>query len=135
MAEITGLSLIHPGDEFGSQAHGIVDIVFVHGLQGATTARYSDNERGPERLWLYDLLPESLPTARIFNFVYQSDAISLVNSRGSVISTYAESLLESLTAFRSPHQEASLFLSRVVQSIFLNTYEASLTITCILCQM
>ncbi|THV54073.1 hypothetical protein BGAL_0035g00360 [Botrytis galanthina] len=113
MAEIAGLSLIHPGDEFGSQAHDIFDIVFVHGLQGATTAGSSDNERGPERLWLYDLLPESLPTARIFNFVYQSDAISLVNSRGSVISTYAESLLESLTAFRSLHQEASLFLSRV----------------------
>ncbi|KAF7923720.1 uncharacterized protein EAE98_007538 [Botrytis deweyae] len=113
MAEITGLSLIHPGDEFGSQAHSIVDIVFVHGLQSATTARSWDNEKGPERLWLYDLLPESLPTARIFNFVYQSDAVSLVNSKGSVISTYAESLLESLTAFRAPHQEASLFLSRV----------------------
>ncbi|KAF7870219.1 uncharacterized protein EAF02_009409 [Botrytis sinoallii] len=83
MAEITGLSLIHPGDEFGSQAHGIVDIVFVHGLQGAATARSSDNEKGPKRLWLYDLLPKSLPTARIFNFVYQGDAISLVNSRGS----------------------------------------------------
>ncbi|KAF7931962.1 uncharacterized protein EAE97_008983 [Botrytis byssoidea] len=108
MAEISGLSLIHPGDEFGSQAHGIADIVFVHGLGGATTARSWDNEKGPERLWLYDLLPKSLPTARIFNFVYQSDAISLVNSRGSIISTYAESLLESLTAFRDPHQEAPL---------------------------
>ncbi|TGO50223.1 hypothetical protein BCON_0188g00030 [Botryotinia convoluta] len=113
MAEITGLSLIHPGDEFGSQAHGSVDIIIVPGLQGAATAGSSENEKGPERLWLYDLLPKSLPTARIFNFGYQSDAISLVNSRGSVISTYAENLLESLTAFRVPHQEASLFLSRV----------------------
>ncbi|TGO60048.1 hypothetical protein BOTNAR_0152g00200 [Botryotinia narcissicola] len=113
MAGISGLSLIHPGDELGSQAHGIADIVFVHGLRGATTAWSSDNEKVPEKLWLYDLLPKSSSTARIFNFVYQSDVISLANSRGPVISTYAESLLESFTAFRASYQETSLFLSRV----------------------
>ncbi|KAF5875535.1 putative ankyrin repeat-containing protein [Botrytis fragariae] len=129
MAETTGLSLIHPGDEFGGEAHGNVDIVFVHGLQGAATTWVSENEKGPEMLWLYDLLPKSLPAARILTFGYQSDAISLVNSRGSDISAYAESLLESLTAFRAPQQEASLFLSRVVQSIFLIAEEASLIIT------
>ncbi|KAF7895792.1 uncharacterized protein EAF01_009754 [Botrytis porri] len=106
MAEIKGLSLTYPGDELGVQAHGNVDIVFVHGLEGAATAGFLENEEGPEKLWLYDLLPKSLPTARILTFGYQSDAISLINSRGSVISTYTKSLLESLTAFRVPHQEA-----------------------------
>ncbi|KAK6592299.1 hypothetical protein H4I95_11870 [Botrytis cinerea] len=116
MAEITGLSLIHPDDEFGGQAYGTVDIVFVHGLQGAATTRFPKNEKTPEKLWLYDLLPSSLPTARILTFGYQSNVISLVNSNGSQISTLAESLLESLSAFRAPHQEASLFLSRVAPS-------------------
>lgn len=114
MAETTGLSLIHPGDEFGGQAYGTVDIVFVHGLQGAATTRFPKNEKTPEKFWLYDLLPNSLPTARILTFGYQSNVISLVNSKGSQISTLAESLLESLSAFRAPHQEASLFLSGVV---------------------
>ncbi|KAF7952664.1 hypothetical protein EAE96_005895 [Botrytis aclada] len=108
MAKITGLSLIHPGAEFGGQAHGIVDIVFVHGLQGSATAGFSENEKGPEALWLYDPLPISLPTARVFAFSYRCDAVSLLNSRGSIISTYAESLLESLTASRAPYQKASL---------------------------
>ncbi|TGO85470.1 hypothetical protein BPOR_0393g00010 [Botrytis porri] len=116
MAEIKGLSLTYPGDELGVQALGNVDIVFVHGLEGAATAGFLENEEGPEKLWLYDLLPKSLPTARILTFGYQSDAISLINSRGSVISTYTKSLLESLTAFRVPHQEASLSLSRVAPS-------------------
>lgn len=103
-----GLSLVHPGNTSGGQAHNSVDIVFVHGLQGPLAHDTWKTESKPDAPWLYDLLSKSLPSSRILVFGYEGGITNLINSKGLDIAIHADRLLKSLTTFRTRFQKASL---------------------------
>ncbi|KAH0533344.1 hypothetical protein TsFJ059_001927 [Trichoderma semiorbis] len=71
----TGLSVVYEAEN----SPPIVDIVFVHGLQGHPRKRKEKKQNSPENddqfkpiFWPADLLPKECPNARILTFGYDS---------------------------------------------------------------
>lgn len=113
MAEVMGLSLIH---EVETSGDGAVDIIAVHGLGGHSSTTWTSQESG--NLWLRDLLPESIPEARILTYGYSS---CVTNAVPNIISSTAQSLLEALTEKRGQDQEVSLCaLDDTTKQLILN---------------
>ncbi len=72
-----------------------LDIVAVHGLNGDA---YSSWEHENGTLWLRDLLPKSIPGARIFTYGYPSKLF--FNKSVAGIRDYSQRLLSSLIGVR-----------------------------------
>ncbi|KAI1157492.1 hypothetical protein F5B18DRAFT_644862 [Nemania serpens] len=80
-----------------------LDVVAVHGLNGDCRGSWTSN--GPEGsvLWLDDLLPKKIPTARIMTFGYNADVVGNTSVAG--IRDNARKLLESIRDEREDDQE------------------------------
>ena len=88
---------LHPHDpDTGSPTSNGIDVVAIHGLNGHCTRTWTDPSTGS--LWLRDLLPMDIPSARIYSFSYDS---RLFSDSVMTISDYALRLLGSLLSERS----------------------------------
>lgn len=90
-----------------------VDIVAVHGLGGDA---YKSWTHGNGKLWLRDLLPEDLPSARVFTYGYNS---AFVFSREtSTLREYARALLEDIRSERAlPEVSIALFSFNMITKV------------------
>ncbi|KAI1462466.1 hypothetical protein F4805DRAFT_474391 [Annulohypoxylon moriforme] len=99
-----GVPLADPKD-------AIVDIVFVHGLNGGRTSTWtseSDNDNPNQVFWPRDLLPSKCPNARILSFGYNASALHFYPIFGPkhsppamTISNHSSALLDNLASLRS----------------------------------
>ena len=80
-----------------SQALTHNSIVAVHGLNGSGRKTWTDSKTGI--FWLEDLLPVSVPTARIMSFAYDSALAFSASTAG--IENFARDLLNRLRVLRS----------------------------------
>jgi hypothetical protein len=72
-------------------------IVAVHGLNGSGRKTWTDKQTGS--FWLEDLLPGSVPAARIMTFAYDS-ALAFSRSKAG-IENFARDLLNRLRLLRA----------------------------------
>lgn len=90
-----GLQVLIPGID------PVVDIVVLHGLDGHPTRSFTASMDGVDVCWLThpDLLPASLPRARVLTFGYdvktKAKAVSMAN-----LEDHADHLLQSLERLR-----------------------------------
>ena len=79
-------------------------MVAIHGLGGHPHSTWmATNDRGEEKLWLRDFLPDDLPKARIMTFGYSSD-LGFMHSK-SDISIQALCLLQMLREVRRGNEK------------------------------
>jgi hypothetical protein len=71
-----------------------LDVIAIHGLNGNAFTTWT-NKRG--QLWLQDLLPHSLPGARVYTFGYDS---TIFSQSKSDIGDFARRLLSELSLIR-----------------------------------
>lgn len=75
-----------------------LDVVAIHGLNGNAYTTWTNKHN---KLWLQDLLPASLPGARVYTFGYDSKIFSQSNSD---IGDYARRLLSELDLVRQSEE-------------------------------
>lgn len=105
MEQNMGLSLIHEADPSHSSDIPICDIVFVHGLGGHPHKTWT--HATSETYWPRDFLPASIPNARILTYGYDLSIASFATQTS--VSTFAESLLDSLAEQRTPSQQVRTY--------------------------
>jgi hypothetical protein len=104
MEQDVGLSLIHEADPSHSSDIPICDIVFVHGFDGHPRKTWTTPRS--DTYWPRDFLPAGIPNARILTFGYDSSIASFATQTS--VSTFAESLLDSLAEQRTPSQQVRM---------------------------
>ena len=77
----------------GSEYYGL-DIIAIHGLNGHPRNTWTSQSPGGETFWLQDLLPASLPGARVFTFGY--DSRTFFSESTSTMNAFARNLLDHL---------------------------------------
>ena len=105
-----GLHTIVPGPKATSRR---VDIVAIHGLNGHYLQTWTDEATGVN--WLRDLLPRTVPDARVMSLSYNS-MLQFSKSTADV-STFALQLLEGISAERESLEEASLPIIFICHSL------------------
>ena len=95
-----GLRILKPPDD---QTHDVVDIIFIHGLNG-------DSERTWKHTkgvyWPIDLLPKDIPNARILSYGYNADVAKLFGNVGhGTLRDHAATFVTELGSFRACESE------------------------------
>ncbi|KAI9889221.1 MAG: hypothetical protein M1814_005670 [Vezdaea aestivalis] len=90
----TGLETLYSGEQGGE----VVDIVFIHGLNGNRSAAWT--APGATAPWPQTLLPASIPQARIMTFGYDADVVKWKAVSTNRIRNHATNLLIALSNHR-----------------------------------
>ena len=119
--------------EVSAGTENVVDIIAVHGLGGDYEKTWTVKPTGGHSFnWLKDLLPGSVPNARIMSFGYNS-AVALSRSIGD-IKTFAEQLLIKVLQERRTEQQKKrpvIFICHSLGgSVLKKVFESG---TCVLC--
>lgn len=78
--------------------------IFIHGLTGNRESTWTDEKSGT--FWPLDLLPASLPTARIMTFGYDADIVNAIDVASSnTLRDHGKSLAHALTYERMEAEE------------------------------
>lgn len=95
-----GLKLLHQNPAESTLHSSSVDIIAVHGLGGHQTETWTDSTTGI--IWLTDLLPFTILTARVLSFGYEANAATFFGD-GSAdrIQQHAHTLVAELEAVRA----------------------------------
>ena len=101
-------------------------IVAIHGLSGHREATWTYQGQGLENpvLWLRDLLPLDVPTARIMTFGYDSQVTSARYLTQRILYSRSQNLLEALDAVRKDpeaRQRPIIFLAHSLGGIVLKS--------------
>jgi len=101
-----------------NSAHFARSIVAIHGLDGHREESWTTGTADNAVLWLRDLLPTEIPTARILTFGYDANTRGKDQLTTQTLYDHAEALIGRLVLFRQKTAVLTVFFPVALQIVY-----------------